>query len=196
MHRTQLKGTLTGLCPHPPTASTAGVPSPLPPSGEGLCVFSPRPLAADARRAGRPRSSRSGRKHAPPHPRRPRHRLRQAGRHRQFDRPGARRERHCRRRLRPASRPASPTNSTRPKTPGRELGRGSPTRWSRSIRKAGGTASAVLGNVSSREADANRMVAEVIEALRAGSTSSSTTPARPKAPTATRSRTCRSRRGI
>ena len=62
------------------------------------------------------------------------------------------------------------------------------------ITKSGGTASAVLGDVG-REEDASRMVEEVWRTT-AGSTSSSTMPARRREPTATRSRTCRSPPGI
>ena len=97
--------------------------------------------------------------HAPPHPRRADHRLRQADRHRQFDRPRAGREGRHGRRLRcaPGRRRQRVQRAGRHR---HELGRRRHA-WSRRSRKAGGTASSVLGDVS-HEADANRMVDEVL----------------------------------
>ena len=122
------------------------------------------------------------------------HRLRQADRHRQFDRAGPGRERRCRRRLRSAPGRASPTNSTRPATPTRN--------W-------GGVDTPCRANHARRAAPRPRRSWRCQPARQtptawsprcwratAGSTSSSTTPARRRAPTATRSRTCRSRPGI
>jgi len=59
--------------------------------------------------------------------------------------------------------------------------------------KSGRIASSTLGDVSV-EADAGRMVEEVLERY-GRSTSSSTMPGRRRGPTATRSKTCRSRPG-
>ena len=97
--------------------------------------------------------------HAERSPRCADHRLRQAGRHRQFDRARARRRRRDGRGVRRRRRPASPTSTTCRAT-WTPTGPAS-TASCEAIVKAGGTASATLGDVSV-EADAARMVDDVL----------------------------------